>query len=211
MSAVDYPRGTVVFVPFPFTDLSGRKRRPALIVSPDGFDEQDLILCAITSRLPRTPSARDVLLEARDMTDGTLPRRSVVKVGKLFTMHRNLIAGNYGSVKEPKLREVLGRLRDLFAPVFAPARSDECRDAPDVEPETRTAKVDEAVLALLHLNAFSDKHGWRSWKTFDWDAMDRLHEKGLIDDPKSKAKSVVLTEEGRAAAEEAFRRTFARA
>lgn len=207
MSAVDYPRGTVVFLPFPFTDLSGRKRRPALIVSPDGFDEQDLILCAITSRLPRTPSARDVLLEARDMTDGTLPRRSVVKVGKLFTMHRNLIAGSYGSVKEPKLREVLGRIRDLFAP----ARSDKGRDPPDVEPETRTVKVDEAVLALLHLNAFSDKHGWRSWKTFDWDAMDRLHEKGLIDDPKSKAKSVVLTEEGRAAAEEAFRRTFARA
>ncbi len=141
------------------------------------------------------------------MTDATLPRRSVVKVGKLFTMHRNLIAGSYGSVKESKLREVLGRIRDLFAP----ARSGKGRDAPDVEPETRTAKVDEAVLALLHLNAFSDKHGWRSWKTFDWDAMDRLHEKGLIDDPKSKAKSVVLTEEGRAAAEEAFRRTFARA
>jgi hypothetical protein len=49
----------------------------------------------------------------------------------------------------------------------------------------------------------------RAWKTFDWDAMDRLHEKDLISDPKSKAKSVVLTEESRQAAEEAFRRVFA--
>jgi Mn-dependent DtxR family transcriptional regulator len=42
-----------------------------------------------------------------------------------------------------------------------------------------------------------------------WESTDRLHEKGLILYPKSKAKSVVLTEEGRRAAEEAFRRLFA--
>jgi mRNA interferase MazF len=42
----------VVLVPFPFTDLSGRKRRPALVVSPEGFSEEDLVLCAITSRVP---------------------------------------------------------------------------------------------------------------------------------------------------------------
>jgi len=82
-----YARGTVVFVPFPFTDLSGRKRRPALVVSPDGFDQEDLILCAITSRVPQTPSAWEVVLEAQDMADEALPKRSVVKTGKLFTMH----------------------------------------------------------------------------------------------------------------------------
>ena len=41
--------GAVVLVPFPFTDLSGAKRRPGLVVSPVGFHPQDLILCAITS------------------------------------------------------------------------------------------------------------------------------------------------------------------
>jgi hypothetical protein len=59
---------------------------------------------------------------------------------------------------------------------------------------------------LLWLNAFADQGATRAWKTFDWDAMDRLYERGLISDPKSKAKSVVLTEEGQLAAEEAFRR-----
>lgn len=52
MSEVAYPTGSVVLVPFPFTDLSDRKRRPALVISPDGFDDEDVVLCAITSRLP---------------------------------------------------------------------------------------------------------------------------------------------------------------
>lgn len=68
-------------VPFPFTDLSGRKRRPALVISPEGFDGEDLILCAITSRLPRTPSDWEVPLEAGDMADEELPKKSIVKAG----------------------------------------------------------------------------------------------------------------------------------
>ena len=79
------------------------------------------------------------------------------------------------------------------------------------EPEQtlRSEEIDQAVLALLHLNSFQMHGQVRSWKTFDWDAMDRLHERGLIGDPQSKAKSVVLTEEGRRAAEQSFRRKFA--
>ncbi len=74
-----------------------------------------------------------------------------------------------------------------------------------------TEKVDEAVLALLHLNVWEeDRWGARAWKGMPWEATDRLYEKGLIADTKSKAKSVVLTEEGRRAAEEAFGRLFAR-
>jgi len=69
-------------------------------------------------------------------------------------------------------------------------------------------KVDDVVLALLHLNAFKDRFGWRAWKGLDWDALDRLHERGLIGDPKSKAKSVVLTDEGAAMAEDLFNHHF---
>jgi len=71
-------------------------------------------------------------------------------------------------------------------------------------------KLDEAVLALLYLNIWEEGDwGARAWKGMPWEATDRLFEKGLIGDPKSKAKSVVLTEEGQRAAEEAFRRLFA--
>ena len=56
-----------------------------------------------------------------------------------------------------------------------------------------TDKVDEMALALLYLTLHE---GNRAWKAMDWDVSDRLHEKGLIEDPVGKSKSVVLTEEG---------------
>jgi hypothetical protein len=71
-----------------------------------------------------------------------------------------------------------------------------------------SSKVDDVVLALLFLNVSA---AGRAWKGFDWDALDRLHERGLISNPKSKAKSVELTEDGERVAEEAFRRHFGRA
>ncbi|CAA2143690.1 DUF6429 family protein [Methylobacterium bullatum] len=68
-------------------------------------------------------------------------------------------------------------------------------------------KIDAAVLALLRLTLHDER---RAWKGFDWNAMERLHRKGMISDPASKAKSVVLTDEGLHQAEELFRVLFAR-
>lgn len=69
-------------------------------------------------------------------------------------------------------------------------------------------KLDDAVLALLHLNSFPDHGAARAWKSFDWDAMDRLHQAGMITDPKSKTKSVLLTAEGEARAKALFEELF---
>ena len=70
-------------------------------------------------------------------------------------------------------------------------------------------KVDEAVLALLSLTMFEESEfGGRTWKGHCWDAMNRLHEKGYIDDPKSKAKSVWVTPKGVAESERLFREMF---
>lgn len=51
-------------------------------------------------------------------------------------------------------------------------------------------KVDEMVLALLYLTTFKDEFGFRAWKGMDWDAMNRLCEKGYIRNPKSKAREM---------------------
>lgn len=66
-------------------------------------------------------------------------------------------------------------------------------------------KVDDAILALLFLSLDRDGH---SWKSFDWDAMNRLHEKGYIGNPVSKMKSVILTDEGAERSEQLFRALF---
>lgn len=67
-------------------------------------------------------------------------------------------------------------------------------------------KVDDMVLALLHLPLVESSG--RAWKSFDWDAMSRLHDKGYIGNPKSKAKSVPLSEEGQQRAEALFQQYF---
>ena len=72
-----------------------------------------------------------------------------------------------------------------------------------------TDKVDEAVLALLWLTCHdATEYGARAWKGHDWDALDRLHEQGYIGDPKSKAKSVVMTPAGLMKSRELFYKLF---
>jgi hypothetical protein len=71
-----------------------------------------------------------------------------------------------------------------------------------------TDKIDDVVLALLYLTSFEYGDGVRAWKGHSWEAMNRLFEKGMIGDPKSKAKSVWLTDEGAKRSEELFRKFF---
>jgi hypothetical protein len=71
-----------------------------------------------------------------------------------------------------------------------------------------TEKVDEMALALLFLTAFDDHGITRAWKGMDWDVSNRLYEKGYIGNPKSKAKSVVFTEEGYKRCKELFAKHF---
>ena len=72
-------------------------------------------------------------------------------------------------------------------------------------------KTDNAVLALLVLTVYQeDESGARAWKGHDWETLNRLHEKGFIGDPVSKAKSVVVTPEGLAKGRELFAKLFSR-
>jgi hypothetical protein len=73
--------------------------------------------------------------------------------------------------------------------------------------EIDTDKIDNAVLGLLWLTLHEQR---RAWKGFDWETLDRLHQKGLIADPANKAKSVVLSDEGLRRAQKAFRALFTR-
>jgi hypothetical protein len=69
-------------------------------------------------------------------------------------------------------------------------------------------KVDEMTMALLYLVMWQDGGYDRAWKGFDWDTMDRLHQKGWISDPRGKAKSVAVTSEGANKAQDQFRKHF---
>ena len=65
-------------------------------------------------------------------------------------------------------------------------------------------KVDEMVLALMHLTSSQDQYGTRAWKGLDAAVLDRLHEKGYISDPKGKGPTIALSEEGGKLSKELF-------
>jgi hypothetical protein len=71
-------------------------------------------------------------------------------------------------------------------------------------------KIDEYTLALLYLVTHERQEGMgaRAWKGFDWETLNRLHEKGYISNPVLKAKSVGMTEEGFLKSKELFERHF---
>jgi mRNA interferase MazF len=97
-----YERGSVVLVPFPFTDLSTVKRRPALVVSARHYNERtdDVIIAQITSRINAPPRPGDHKL-ARWREAGLLAP-SLVRA-KLTTVHSSLIARTLGSMPEAEM------------------------------------------------------------------------------------------------------------
>jgi mRNA interferase MazF len=102
--------GDVVVVPFPFSDLTEAKRRPALVVA--DLDGDDLILCMITSRLVR--DRYSVELEGEDFESGGLPVASNIRPSRLFTADTSLIIRVEGKVRSELLEQVRQALLSVF-------------------------------------------------------------------------------------------------
>ena len=97
-------RGEVVLVNFPFTDLTGRKLRPAAVLAAGDFSS-DIILCQITSQNYGDREA--VAIDAvQDFTKGTLAKASYARPRKLFTGNTSLINRTLGTLKQAKLDEI---------------------------------------------------------------------------------------------------------
>jgi mRNA interferase MazF len=113
-STTRYKRGDIVLVPFPFTDLSSSKRRPALVISPDTFNDQmeDVVVAAITSQLTNEYA---VTIDQSDCVDGILPKTSVLKLAKVFTIHSTLVIKKLCALRGEKLAAILGELRQFFS------------------------------------------------------------------------------------------------
>lgn len=102
--------GAVVLVPFPFSDLSASKLRPALVLADAG--NQDWILCQITSK----PYADNKAIELKgsDFLSGTLKVLSYVRPGKLFTANAVLMVAQVGILKKQKLKDIIDTVTQLL-------------------------------------------------------------------------------------------------
>ncbi len=102
--------GAVVLVPFPFSDLSASKLRPALVLADVG--NQDWILCQITSKSYADNKA--IELKNNDFLSGTLKAVSNVRPGKLFTANASLIVAQAGVINKDKLKAVINAVTQLL-------------------------------------------------------------------------------------------------
>lgn len=110
-------RGDVVLVPFPFTDLSTTKQRPALVVSPDKWNatQSDVMLVAITSQMTAAAGPQDLVLTAADVAAAGLPKPSRLRTTKLFTMHQGLLKRTLGHLPDATTNTALAQLRHFFS------------------------------------------------------------------------------------------------
>ncbi len=102
--------GAVVLVPFPFSDLSQSKLRPAVVLADAG--KGDFVLCQITSKA--YADARAVELTDASFSTGSLRVVSYARPAKLFTANSSLIVSQVGELTEDTLKQIVDAMVDLL-------------------------------------------------------------------------------------------------
>ena len=105
-----FVRGDIVVIPFPFSDLSHAKRRPACVVRV--LDHHELILCQITSKKP--VDSFHVCIEEVDFSQGSLSQTSYVRYHHIFTTDEAIVLYKIAKLKPKKMQQILNELANLF-------------------------------------------------------------------------------------------------
>lgn len=104
-----FVKGDVVVVPFPFSDLTEVKRRPALVVAP--LDGEDVLLCQITSKA--FSDNYSISLIESDFQSGSLKQVSNIRPNRLFTSDSHLILYRIGNLSPEKVKEVANKIVEI--------------------------------------------------------------------------------------------------
>ena len=104
-------KGDIVVVPFPFSDLSTSKRRPAIVLA--GLTGDDLILSQITSR--NVSDSMSIEIDPGDVSGGSLSVASNIRPNKLFTADESIVLYKIGALKPDKLMAVIIKVIRIFS------------------------------------------------------------------------------------------------
>ncbi len=105
-----FVKGEIVIVPFPFSDLSGAKKRPAFVLA--DLQGDDIILCQITSQTVKDDYS--VVLRASDFRTGQLVMESNIRPNRIFTADKKIIIRKAGVLKEQKIKDVVSKVVALI-------------------------------------------------------------------------------------------------
>lgn len=104
-------KGSVVLVPFPFTDLSGQKVRPAVVLHAAGKGE-DFVAAFVSSVPAKRVSAFEVAIGPSAENGLKVPSR--IRVDKIATLEKRIAVGTIGTVESGTMGQIDGKLRKLF-------------------------------------------------------------------------------------------------
>jgi len=112
----NYRPGDVVLIPFPFTDFSTLKQKPAVVLSSGSFNttHSDIIVAAITSHLTPDIAAEEYHLNQTEQTACGLPKASLIKLGKIVTLDQRLVRKTLGRLPDDSLVKIFDKLRLIF-------------------------------------------------------------------------------------------------
>jgi mRNA interferase MazF len=105
-----FVKGDVVVVPFPFSDLTQSKRRPALVIAE--LTGKDVILCQITSQWINDEYA--ILIDDKNFDEGGLKQRSHIRPNRIFTADSSIILFSVGHLKKKTIDDVIGKLIEIL-------------------------------------------------------------------------------------------------
>lgn len=107
-------QGDILLLPFPFSDLSGKKVRPVLVLSGKNYNNssEDIVVCALTSQIKLTDYS--IIIDNKDLKTGKLFQQSCVKIDSLFKISSKLVIKKIGSLQRTKLNNILTILRIIF-------------------------------------------------------------------------------------------------
>jgi len=106
----EFVKGDVVVVPFPFSDLSQAKKRPALIISK--LEGDDLILCQITSKTFKDSYA--VPIDKSDFESGDLKQSSNIRPNRIFTVDSHIIFYKIGNLRKNKVNQIIESIVEII-------------------------------------------------------------------------------------------------
>ncbi len=105
-----FVKGDVVIVPFPFSDLTQSKKRPALVLA--ALEGDDLVLCQITSQSLKDKYA--ISLDEKDFSQGSLKQKSYIRPSRIFTADHRIVLYGAGRIRLEKITTVIQKLVSIF-------------------------------------------------------------------------------------------------
>jgi len=105
----------MVLIPIPFSDLKSKKRRPVIVISNNVYNQktEDIVVVAITSNIEKKDYT--LLITQNDMEEGNLPKDSIIRVDKIYSLSQTIVAKRLGKIKPVTFERIMTLLNRLIA------------------------------------------------------------------------------------------------